>query len=240
MIDSEQSYFLKMADMQGSVFEEKGDGYVEFSVIVPQKGPLYAYFKRNSKEAKMTINGDYEIKLFTGETDCVQFLGYYEAGETVIVRLESDKVKVGADAFYLLDETAFGKAMTTLKENSLKIERLKTRVEQYKRSTDPAKKAAKKREIVKDSFGLAATALIKSPIMLTSKVLSAVGPLFIGVMLLPADLVNRMLACFADNYNGVSRHSADYSDTFVSQISKSLREGIKTISQATYQNVGRM
>ena len=121
MIDSEQSYFLKMADMQGSVFEEKGDGYVEFSVIVPQKGPLYAYFKRNSKEAKMTINGDYEIKLFTGETDCVQFLGYYEAGETVIVRLESDKVKVGADAFYLLDETAFGKAMATLKENSLKI-----------------------------------------------------------------------------------------------------------------------
>ena len=69
----------------------------------------------------MTINGDYEIKLFTGETDCVQFLGYYEAGETVIVRLESDKVKVGADAFYLLDETAFGKAMATLKENSLNI-----------------------------------------------------------------------------------------------------------------------
>lgn len=121
MLDNDKSYFLKMTAPQDGVFKEKGDGYLEISVVMPQKGPLYAKFPNYGNTAHMTINGDYKIQLFIGETDCVQFLGYYEAGEKVKIRLESDRVNVGGAAFYVLDEVAFADAVSVLKENSLKI-----------------------------------------------------------------------------------------------------------------------
>lgn len=121
MLDNEFPYFVKMTDTQSGVFKEKGDGYVGISVVMPKTGPLYALFPRNNNAVNMTINDNYKIKAFMGETDCVQFLGYYEAGEKVKIHFDSDKVNVGNAAFYILDELAFAEAVGALKNNSLNI-----------------------------------------------------------------------------------------------------------------------
>ena len=121
MLDDDKSYFLKLSGNPGCVLKEAGDGYVGFSIVMPQSGPLYSYFPMNSNGAGMTINDDYKINLFMGETDCIQFLGYYEAGEVVKVRLESSKLNVAGSAFYLLNEVAFDEAVNKLKANALDI-----------------------------------------------------------------------------------------------------------------------
>lgn len=121
MLGNEKSYFLTMTDSQGDIFKEKGDGYTDFNIEVPKKGALYAYFPASNDATVMTINGKYEITLFTGETDCTQFIGYFDEGESVNVRLHSDRVNTNKSAFYLLDEENFAQAVSKLEENSLNI-----------------------------------------------------------------------------------------------------------------------
>ena len=121
MLGTEQSYFLTITDSQGGVFQEKGDGYTDFNIEVSKKGALYAYFPASNDATVMTINGKYEITLFTGETDCTQFIGYFDEGESVNVRLHSDRVNMSKSIFYLLDEENFSQAVSKLQGNSLDI-----------------------------------------------------------------------------------------------------------------------
>lgn len=94
---------------------------VEYFVQVPNAGPLYAYFPKGSGDTTMKIDGKYDITLFTGETDCVQFLGYYSAGETAKITLETSRVNTNGNVFYLLDESLFKEAVETLNDNALNI-----------------------------------------------------------------------------------------------------------------------
>lgn len=121
MLGDEKSYFLKLTNPQGGVFEEKGDGYTEFFIEIPKKGALYAYFPPYNDSTQMTINDEYGITLFTGETDCTQFIGYFEAGESVKVCLHSDLLDTNGSSFYLLDEENFSQAIEKLKRNSLNV-----------------------------------------------------------------------------------------------------------------------
>jgi len=121
MLSDDKSYFLEITDSQSGLFEEKGDGYTEFNIEVPKTGALYAYFPTYNDSTEMTINGKYEITLFTGETDCTQFIGYFNAGESVNVRLNSDRVNTSGSVFYLLDEENFSQAVEKLQQNSLDV-----------------------------------------------------------------------------------------------------------------------
>lgn len=121
MLGNDISYFKQLSKANGDIFEERGDGYVEYSVQVPSAGPLYAYFPKGSGDTTMKIDGKYDITLFTGETDCVQFLGYYTAGETAHITLETARVNTNGNVFYLLDESLFKEAVGFLKSNALNI-----------------------------------------------------------------------------------------------------------------------
>ncbi len=121
MLGNDESYFLEITDSQSGIFEEKGDGYTEFNIEVPKTGALYAYFPTYNDSTEMTINDKYGITLFTGETDCTQFVGYFDAGESVSVRLHSDRVNTNGRVFYLLDDENFSQAVEKLQQNSLDV-----------------------------------------------------------------------------------------------------------------------
>ena len=69
----------------------------------------------------MSINGGYEIRLYTGETDCIQYLGSYTAGEQVRIRIYGSRLEISGNTFYQLDLARFSEAAAALEEGSLQI-----------------------------------------------------------------------------------------------------------------------
>lgn len=118
-------------------------------------------------------------------------------------------------------------------ELALKIRRLATRASQVDFSTG----SADKKQVTKDALGIAGTAL-KAPFMITSKVLSKIGPLAITIVGLPFTVLASALAATVDISNGKS--SGDYSNTVVHQLSDALKDGVKSISDNIYKSVGKM
>ncbi len=123
MLGGNTSYFVKMSgDTGGAVSLVREGTFVEYSLTAPETGPLYAYFPMNGNGvSKMTVNGAAEIKLYTGETDCLQFLGSYEAGEQVRVRIYGSSLKTDGNAFYQLHLQRFAEAVNVLRDGALQI-----------------------------------------------------------------------------------------------------------------------
>jgi hypothetical protein len=125
-------------------------------------------------------------------------------------------------------------------EIGLKMRRVSTRIKQINFAQTPAAKKAAQKELVKDSIGLAGTTLIKAPVMATAKVASKVGPLAITIFMLPATIFASLLRITYDAYNGKASDPDTYNNTIVNQFSKALKDGVKAISTATYDNIGRI
>ena len=125
MAFSGTSYFMKMTeDSEGAVTLFERGNTLEYVITVPKTGPLYAVFPTNGNNtAAIQINDAYETKLYTGETDCVQFLGSYEAGESVKITINAySHLNRSGNAFYQLDIEAFEQAVDKLRENAIAIE----------------------------------------------------------------------------------------------------------------------
>ena len=96
--------------------------YIEYTIIAPETGPLYAYFPKNeNRVSKMCVNDQYDIHLYTGETDCVQFLGNYKAGEQIRVKIFGNSLVTNGNAFYQLNLTRFAEAVDALRKESLQL-----------------------------------------------------------------------------------------------------------------------
>ena len=123
MLDTDASYFIKLSeDSYGAVSLEKDAAFIEYTVTAPESGPLYAYFPKNGNAvSRMSINGGYEIRLYTGETDCIQYLGSYTAGEQVRIRIYGSRLETSGNTFYQLDLARFSEAAAALGEGSLQI-----------------------------------------------------------------------------------------------------------------------
>lgn len=58
--------------------------------LISDGRPLYAFFTRRYGECGFFVNGERRNHLFTNETDCVQYLGCFERGSTVILQLDTE------------------------------------------------------------------------------------------------------------------------------------------------------
>ena len=80
--------------------------------------PVYASFTGTEHNGWLIVNGTYVTNLFTDETNCIHYLGTYEAGRTVTVSVYTPG-DVSAK-FYALDEAAYKQAAGTLIHNGLR------------------------------------------------------------------------------------------------------------------------
>lgn len=132
------------------------------------------------------------------------------------------------------------KNASLLKEMGLKIRRLSTRVSQVDFASNTAIKKANKEELVKESLGLAATTLIKAPVMATAKVASKIGPLIITLPLLPLRVVASLLSATITIHNGKTPKYETYTNTPIDQLSDTLKEAVKKLSKTTYESIGKI
>lgn len=131
------------------------------------------------------------------------------------------------------------KSTTLIKELGLKIRRLSTRATQINFATNATEKQKAIQNTVHDSAGLLGT-VVKSPIMATAKVVSAVGPLVITIGALPLNVFASLLAVTIDLYNGKVASESTYNNTVVNQLSNTLKDGIKQLTKVTYESIGRI
>ena len=122
-----------------------------------------------------------------------------------------------------------------LRESKLKIRRLIARADQMNFARGVSAKNAHKKELAKESASLAATSLIKAPVMTTMKVTSVLGPLTVKIALFPAKFIASGLSIFSGNSD-----VNVYNNTVVHQFSRCLEDAVKTVSVNTYETVGRM
>lgn len=88
------------------VNQEGGEGWVEFRVTAQADGPLYCYFPTDRfKPARMYVNGEDFGRMFDTYTQGITYLGMYEAGDTVAVRLvpEYGMLRLYEPLFYTED-----------------------------------------------------------------------------------------------------------------------------------------
>lgn len=136
--------------------------------------------------------------------------------------------------------TATMKTHALSKEFGLKIRRLSTRYSQINFAKSEAEKNMIKKETVRDKASLAGT-VAKAPFMVTAKVASKVGPLGITLLFLPANVLASLLSVTIDVSTGeVSSDMSKYNNTPINVISKDLKNAVKTLSNKTYEAVGRM
>lgn len=123
MLGDDASYFLKMdGDSSGAVTVRRTGSEAEYQIILPEGGPLYAYLPTNGNGVcRMQVDGEAEVRVYTGETDCIQYLGTYEAGTAVSVRISGNGVRTDGNAFYVLRPELFSKAVETLRAGGLQI-----------------------------------------------------------------------------------------------------------------------
>lgn len=89
-------------------------------ITMPSRGVLYVYFSRDT-ERVMTVNGTYSLNLFRNESDCIQSLGLYEAGETATVQVSGarDLVDNYWTKFAVLDMDKLESATTRLQAGAM-------------------------------------------------------------------------------------------------------------------------
>ena len=130
------------------------------------------------------------------------------------------------------------KNLTLVKEVGLKIKRLSTDASLLKHASTKKDKVEAKKQVAKSTLGVVGS-VVKSPVMVASKVLSTVGPLAIIITTLPLQVLNLGVSMVIDIQNGTVKDNP-YSDTFVHQMSKCLGDAVKSVSKSVYNVVGRL
>lgn len=120
------------------------------------------------------------------------------------------------------------------KEIGLKIRRLSTRASQVDFSSGRARRV----KVVTDALGLAKS-IAKLPIMISSKVLSKIGPLAVTVLSFPFALIASTVE-FGLDVTDEKKKLGTYDDTVVHQMSDALKVAVKTAFEATYKTIGRL
>lgn len=100
--------------VQASSYSEAGG--TGFSVV-SDGDPLFVWFTKQDSKAPLYVNGEYVCELFSGETDCIWFLGTYPQGETVSVYVGADYAE---GHFRSLDAEVFARGADELDMLSLK------------------------------------------------------------------------------------------------------------------------
>ena len=137
-------------------------------------------------------------------------------------------------------QNASMKNRSLTKELGLKIRRLSTRSSQINFATNAAERNNMKKNAAKEGASLAGT-IAKAPVMATAKVASKVGPLGITILFLPANVLATLLSVTIDISKGdVSSDMSKYNNTPVHVLSKDLKNAVRTLSNKTYEAVGRM
>ncbi len=89
-------------------------------ITAPKDGVLYVYFNRDTGRTMM-VNGQYAVNLFRNETDCIQSLGFYKAGEVATVQVQGARSLVdhSRTQFALLDTVRFKAATDELRDGCM-------------------------------------------------------------------------------------------------------------------------
>ena len=125
VMDNQNSLFCFLTGMSGELFypvsirEEVIDGYTRIS-FVSDGSPVYCHFSRRSKAAAFYVNGLLREYLFTNETDCIQYIGSFATGETVVLELEANAAAVGYE-ICSFDNTLFTEGTKILADRALEI-----------------------------------------------------------------------------------------------------------------------
>ncbi len=120
-------YFRRLSN--GEDYTESRTGfYTEYLFNMPYSGPLYAYFPKGTtaetpNDTPLLINNSYELDLYINETDCILYMGTYEKGDAVTLRINAGTqyLKTDENVFYVLDMPAFTEAVNTLREGQIEI-----------------------------------------------------------------------------------------------------------------------
>ena len=110
-----QANCLELLDKSG--IQVEGD---TIHITAPKDGVLYVYFSRDTGRT-MTVNGQYAVDLFRNETDCIQSLGFYKAGEVATVQVYGARSLVDNywTRFALLDTARFEAAADVLRAGAM-------------------------------------------------------------------------------------------------------------------------
>ncbi len=114
MLGSQRDY---LQTLDKSAIEVDGN---TIRITAPKDGVLYVYFSRDTGRT-MTVNGKYAVDLFRNETDCIQSLGFYKAGEVATVDVWGAESLVNNywTRFALLDTAQFGEATDALRAGAM-------------------------------------------------------------------------------------------------------------------------
>lgn len=135
--------------------------------------------------------------------------------------------------------TADKKNNTLAKEIGLKIRRIATSISSLKHARNDTERKNAKKNIAKDALGIGGT-LLKSPVMIASRVLSTLGPLAIIITTLPITLLAAGLSLVIDIGEGQVKETNEYNNTGIHQMSKCLQDAVRSISNKIYQTTGRI
>lgn len=99
---------------------------VTFYVEAASDDPLYCYFPSDyTREVKFYVDGEAKGTYYGNDTYRIVKLGSFEAGESVIVRMELNKeelyIKDGVDYFYHMDSKALEEAMEVLSQSQFNV-----------------------------------------------------------------------------------------------------------------------
>lgn len=119
-------------------------------------------------------------------------------------------------------------------EIGLKFRRLSTRASQVDFSSGTAKKI----NVVTDSLGLTKS-IVKAPVMASAKILSKIGPLAVTVFAFPFTLIASAVSLTLDATDK-DKKPGTYDNTVVHQMSDTLKEGVKSICETMYKNLGKL
>ncbi len=115
---------------RSGVYSSSG-GKVTYGIFLPEGGTLYAYFGRNSNnEARLTVGDSSDsVRLYRGETNCIQRIGTYGAGETAYFTITIgswSSLFTQDNIFYVLDADALSEHSAALNSRTLSIESFST------------------------------------------------------------------------------------------------------------------
>ena len=125
------------------------------------------------------------------------------------------------------------------KEIGLKFRRLATRVSQVNFATGVASKG----DIFKDSLSLSSSTFLKSPTLITCKVLSKVGPLAVSLIALPINLISSIFFVTIDVGLGQvnkDNKQKDYNNTIIHKMSRGLSVAVNKIFESSYNAISKM
>lgn len=127
---------------------------------------------------------------------------------------------------------------TLSQEFGLKMRRLAAHASQANFVTGKAEKRQAAKNIGKDTLGLVGTAL-KTPFMLSARVMSAVGPLAVSILFAPLKLLSSFINVTAATVFETS-YDSNFDHKVLNKMSDGLSKAVKYVSDKTYDKLGSL